>query len=41
MLNVYLGSNYIFMGEKISLVSDYFDAVYDASWLQSEMAKKS
>lgn len=40
MLNVYLGSNYIFMGEKISLVSDYFDAVYDASWLQSEMAKK-
>ena len=40
MLNVYMGSNFLFMDDKISYVSEYFDAVYDASWFKSDMAKK-
>lgn len=40
MLKVYLGQKYLFMNEKISMVSDYFDAVYDSSWFDSDMAKK-
>ena len=39
MLNVYLGSNYIFLKGKISRPSGYFDAVYEQSWLQSDMAR--
>lgn len=35
-----MGSNYLFMDNKISYVSDYFDAVYDSSWFQSDMARK-
>ena len=40
MLKVFLGSNYIFMKDKISMVSEYFNAMYDSSWLSSKMARK-
>lgn len=40
MLKIYFGSKYIFMENKISEVSQYFDAVYDSTWLSSEWAKR-
>ena len=40
MLNLYLGPAFIFMENKISKVSDYFDAVYKPSWFESAEARE-
>lgn len=39
MLNIWLGTNFLFMENKISYVSNYFDAMYEESWFKSDMAK--
>ncbi|MGN0507441.1 MAG: DUF4869 domain-containing protein [Lachnospiraceae bacterium] len=40
MLNVIFGESGLNISNRITYVSDYFDAMYDATWLQSELARQ-
>ena len=40
MLKVYLGKDYLFMDNKVSYVSDHFDAVYENTWFASEFVQR-
>lgn len=40
MLTVYLGRDYVFMKNKVSDVSGYFDNSYDKEWFNSDFAEK-
>ena len=40
MLTVYLGKDYLFIDNKISEVSDYFDSWYEDAWFADGMCKR-
>ncbi len=40
MLTVLLGKDYLFMDNKISDVSEYFDSWYETSWFEDAMGKR-
>ena len=40
MLNIYFGESSIFMDNKVSHVSEYFDAVYEQEWLDCEWSRR-
>lgn len=40
MLKIYFGSDSIFMYGKISYVSEYFDGMYEQSWLSSNWGRQ-